>query len=67
MDLPNEQNPRPLPPATGAVPGPMQKWIGFTVVGSVLIFMVIGWAISRWNGPSTKSVMGSRQEKKQTH
>lgn len=66
MDLPNEQNPRPLPQATGAVPGPMQKWIGLTVVGSVLIFAVIGWTISRWNGPSANSVMGSRQGKKQT-
>lgn len=61
MDLPNEQNPRPLPQATGAVPGPMQKWISFVVLGAVVFFMVIGWAISRWSGPKL-SVMAARHE-----
>lgn len=64
MELPKEPTPTPSPIPTGAVTAPMQKWIGIIVLGSIFCFIVIGWAISRWSGPS-KSIMGPRQEKKQ--
>jgi type IV secretory pathway VirB10-like protein len=62
MELPKEPDPKPIPVATGAVPVSMQKWIGVIVLGCIFFFMVIGWAISRWSGPS-KGLMGQRQEK----
>lgn len=65
MELPKEPDPKPAPPIpTGAVPTSMQKWMGVIVLACILFFVVIGWALSRWSGPS-KSVMGPRQEKRQ--